>query len=67
MCPMCITSAALMAAGATSTGGVIALLKKKLGGRTRTLARGLGTKPESGLIQRVRPKFSDSNAKENRS
>jgi hypothetical protein len=30
MCPVCFTTMALMAAGATSTGGVTALLVKKL-------------------------------------
>jgi hypothetical protein len=30
MCPACITTAALMVAGATSTGGLIALVVKKL-------------------------------------
>ena len=30
MCPMCISTAAMMAAGATSAGGVTALVAKKL-------------------------------------
>lgn len=30
MCPACLTTAAIMAAGATSTGGVIALVVKKI-------------------------------------
>ena len=30
MCPACLTTAALMAAGATSAGGVIALVVKRI-------------------------------------
>jgi len=30
MCPACLTAAAIMAAGATSTGGVIALVAKRI-------------------------------------
>lgn len=34
MCPACITTVALMVAGATSTGGLTALVVKKLRGKS---------------------------------
>jgi hypothetical protein len=34
MCPACITTAALIAAGATTTGGLTALVVKKLRAKT---------------------------------
>jgi hypothetical protein len=39
MCPACITTAALMVAGATSTGGLTALVVKTL--RAKTGAKGI--------------------------
>jgi hypothetical protein len=35
MCPICITTTALVVAGATSTGGVSALVARKLSGKNR--------------------------------
>lgn len=39
MCPMCIATAAQMAVGATSTGGLIAIVVRKL--RTKIRANGI--------------------------
>jgi hypothetical protein len=33
MCPVCITTAALIAGGVTSTGGLAAIAMRKLGGK----------------------------------
>jgi hypothetical protein len=35
MCPLCISTAALAVAGATSTGGLAAILARRLGARER--------------------------------
>ena len=47
MCPACAANAALMAAGAVSTGGLTALAVKKLVMRWATMA-GLETAPLAG-------------------
>jgi hypothetical protein len=36
MCPVCITTAALIAGGVTSTGGLAAIAIRKLGGKNAT-------------------------------
>ncbi|MGH7493342.1 MAG: hypothetical protein ACREOO_13255 [bacterium] len=45
MCPACITTAALIVAGATSTGGLTALVVKKL--RAKTGAKSIDTKTQT--------------------
>jgi hypothetical protein len=45
MCPACITTAALIAAGATTTGGLTALVVKKL--RAKTGAKSIDSKTQT--------------------
>jgi hypothetical protein len=45
MCPACITTAALMVAGATSTGGVAVLVVKKL--RAKSGAKKIDTQSKA--------------------
>ncbi len=46
MCPVCITTAALMVAGATSTGGLTALVVKTL--RAKTDAKSIDPTTQAG-------------------
>jgi hypothetical protein len=54
MCPACISTAAWLAAGATSTGGITAMVIKMVRGRTRDAGNGVNPPPGSHSTEAFR-------------